>query len=1142
MATIHVPSGGDLQAALDSAVAGDIVTLEPGATYIGNFTLRNHGGSSYITVRSAALDSALPADGIRTGRSYAPQLPKLRSTQASNFRTLPAIKTAASAKFWKLHHLEFLSNYWGGGEHVSIGFNDSSQTLYSQQPENIEIDRCIFRGDPVWGQKRGVGCHGKSITVKNSYFYDIATPTFTQNDAICIGGVNGEGPLTVVNNYLEASTENFIIGGDSQKIKTIATVAASPAPTRTSARLVFTGEAPVVGQLLAVRVGLGVLRKHTICRSYDSATGDATFDDVGVVPETPGDVQWGVQLKNITFRGNHVTKPVSWMQPFVPMPLSVAATPGSGGSLAAGSYSYRLAYRTTGYDGLTVASNATTAVIATVAASGKVDLTWVAPSEFATYGGSYRLYRQSPDGAWAYRDVGSGASYSDTGVDAFTAVTSVPGGTRWRVKNLFEIKTGVNVQIDSNIFENSWKGVDQMMAIWLKASSPSGAAPHNATAHVVFEDNIIRHCMGFVNISGIDIASTTGLHDAPQALDDLVIRNNLVYDSRQDPWGEGSSAYAIAISNGATNVQVRHNTLIHDHKGPLQLVASSTRGTLNGLIVKDNLMRRSQYGVKGGGGGFSGAEGTDPLNSHTAGNYEFARNVVDGASASLYPADNFFPTAASFEAQFENYDSGINGDYRLKPVDVDDPSVGLYNTAASDGTAIGADPVTIAAKTASVVSGGSSSSPRPPAITTTTLPQGRVGVAYSQSLEVADGTAPFTFSVVSGSLPPGVTLTSVLSGNPTTAGTYNFTVRVTDANSLTDDQALTIVVQPALVALTVTTESLSSAVIGVSYTDGLASSGGSGSVTWDISVGSLNPGLSLNTATGAITGVPTTTGTSSFTVRATDAAGATATKALSILVNSEAYPLDRPIAYINGEAKLFRRATAPIAADKVMKGDGWIDTSTAPPTFRICSSVTPVTWVSMSGSTAAHTLLSSTHSDTQPATPQEGDIVVFAGGQWQRLAAAPGVMINDGETVSWAAVLPSSRLPTIPTPQNISFVSGSIVSWNNAPVGGGEFAGNSRNRMRADFTGLSMARIYAYIVSGSVTGSLYKVQYWDGTAWAPLAASGDLQIAADAGGEAVSAYVNLATGARSEMVMRIFLTDGNGVSDPTLSVFQVLAK
>lgn len=83
-------------------------------------------------------------------------------------------------------------------------------------------------------------------------------------------------------------------------------------------------------------------------------------------------------------------------------------------------------------------------------------------------------------------------------------------------------------------------------------------------------------------------------------------------------------------------------------------------------------------------------------------------------------------------------------------------------------------------------------------IDTASLPGGTVGSAYSQTLTASGGTAPYTWSTVSGTLPAGLTRTgATISGTPTTAGTYSFTIGITDSASGSDSQPLSITIGAA---------------------------------------------------------------------------------------------------------------------------------------------------------------------------------------------------------------------------------------------------------------------------------------------------------------------------------------------------------
>ncbi|MBL8174504.1 MAG: putative Ig domain-containing protein, partial [Bryobacterales bacterium] len=173
-------------------------------------------------------------------------------------------------------------------------------------------------------------------------------------------------------------------------------------------------------------------------------------------------------------------------------------------------------------------------------------------------------------------------------------------------------------------------------------------------------------------------------------------------------------------------------------------------------------------------------------------------------------------------------------------------------------------------------------------ISTTSLSNAVVNVGYSVQLQAAGGSSPYTFSVISGSLPSGITLTNgFISGTPTVTGTSTFTVQVTDAVQNTASRVLTLSVVGS--GLVITTQSLPQAVVNTVYTTALAATGGSGSgYTWSLAAGSnlLPTGLVLQN-TGILSGTATAAATVTITVQVADSLGTTATKQflLSVVAN-----------------------------------------------------------------------------------------------------------------------------------------------------------------------------------------------------------------------------------------------------------------
>ena len=173
-----------------------------------------------------------------------------------------------------------------------------------------------------------------------------------------------------------------------------------------------------------------------------------------------------------------------------------------------------------------------------------------------------------------------------------------------------------------------------------------------------------------------------------------------------------------------------------------------------------------------------------------------------------------------------------------------------------------------------------------PAITVSpgSLPGGVAGVAYNQTFSSSGGLAPYTFSVFSGSLPPGLGLSpsGVLSGPPTAAGPFTFTIAALDANGCSGFQPYAVNV--ACTTITVSPSTLATGTVGVAYSQTIMASSGLAPLSFSITSGTLPPGLSL-AGSGALAGTPTAAGTFAFTVTATDAASCTGSQLYSLTIN-----------------------------------------------------------------------------------------------------------------------------------------------------------------------------------------------------------------------------------------------------------------
>ena len=232
--TTRVGSASNLQQALDGARPGDVIELESGASFTGNFTLSNKdekdqapsrvspannagagigarpSSSNWITIRSSAPDKIAAGD-TRVSPKAAGLMAKLVT---ANGDSVLRVKPAA-------HHYRFIGVEFTMAPSVkSVGnlikLGEGSETDPAALPHDIIFDRCYIHGSASQTLRRGIALNSASTSIINSYISDVHEAG-ADSQAIC--GWNGPGPFKIVNNYLEAAGENVMFGGADPSIK-----------------------------------------------------------------------------------------------------------------------------------------------------------------------------------------------------------------------------------------------------------------------------------------------------------------------------------------------------------------------------------------------------------------------------------------------------------------------------------------------------------------------------------------------------------------------------------------------------------------------------------------------------------------------------------------------------------------------------------------------------------------------------------------------------------------------------------------------------------------------------------------------------------------------------------------------------------
>ncbi len=191
----------------------------------------------------------------------------------------------------------------------------------------------------------------------------------------------------------------------------------------------------------------------------------------------------------------------------------------------------------------------------------------------------------------------------------------------------------------------------------------------------------------------------------------------------------------------------------------------------------------------------------------------------------------------------------------------------------------------------------------PVTITTGIIPTAIRGAAFSQLVTAMGGKPPYTWAVTSGALPGGLSLASAtgfISGTPSAIGDFGFTVTATDADSHTASKLLTITVAPQPLAMG--NVPALNGLMGSSLSYQLTATGGIPAYIWSVTSGAFPAGLTLNSTTGLISGVPAVAGLFTFTVAVRDQGlGSAAANVQINLVDPATIPAITRVKYKGGK-------------------------------------------------------------------------------------------------------------------------------------------------------------------------------------------------------------------------------------------------
>ena len=330
---VAVHNGDNLQAKYNAATCGQDLVLDDGATFTGNFVFNKRcAAPNWILIEGTGChDGTVPIPVYVTANSInSASVPPLPPPAMTHYATITSSNGASPFGTTDTSNVAANYNYFGClqvtasvGQSVLVGLTNAlAETLASQFGDHLMFDRMYVHGIPVSSSVqmfRGFLLTGSNVSVVNSYVSQIYSGS---GDSQAILIAYGPGPYLITNNFLSASSEIIMSGGTGKTPGYSCTIAASPAPTTTTATVNTCIDA-ASGAVATPAVGTNVMF-YTSSGSpaylpTDSTTitanssGALTFAAIHAAPISGvGKLKYGMVPSDITITKNYLYKPPSW--------------------------------------------------------------------------------------------------------------------------------------------------------------------------------------------------------------------------------------------------------------------------------------------------------------------------------------------------------------------------------------------------------------------------------------------------------------------------------------------------------------------------------------------------------------------------------------------------------------------------------------------------------------------------------------------------------------------------------------------------------------------------------------------------------------------------------------------------------------